>query len=451
MAITLTITDGTTPISFVASTQYVLRGGDDISETDEGVWETFEIAKVDTDANIRALIIRLQKYFALARRWTGDTIENAPITITKGSDGETARIAYLMNGDARVSASGVSSAWLGFGKAVIIVSVLRTEWEDSTANTATSGALSTNGGIYIPSLNDGDMLQRISKLVLTNNTSNTFGKIWLGIRRTRNGTAGFISKWEAELAGSLFSADTTVSADATASGSSRIGITFATTANMADRFSVTVDDVASTLFNDFSGKYLVLGRIKLSSATDEMRVRLSQGVFYSGGVYRFSTVGEVYLSAVDNGNLVYWNLIELGTINLPPADNRNGIHTVGDALKYAGILFSAERISVAGTLYVDEFILIPIDGLLTITEANVSGLLGAEMRVYTDPLGNVISYAAHGATPALVGLPAVVQSWGWPHDGGLIVVACQKNTDHELSLTTTLAFEIYPRWEQYRE
>lgn len=448
MAQTLKITDGTTEIDFLASTLFAVGEGWQSAESGlEPVWETFDLAGNITDANLRTAQSNLEKLFRQARRYIDNPVENNPVWLYFSSEGESAKRALVLDGSSRISASGRSSPLLGAGGTLMSLAIKRAPFYENTSGTAIANSgVSTLGGSWAVGSASGDVDSRISELkVTTSATVVTLTELWVGLRDVRNGTTGFISVWEAEAG--VNDVDAADAADAGASGGNRVTISFATVAGMAQRFSVRWFDVQTVgNWDDLAGDYLVLGRFKLDAITTEVRMQLRSG--WAGSTLGADVVSDVYFSAVDDNTLTNYQLHPLGRVSIPPTGNRDGVMNTN--LKNYMMQIHAERLSGSGALHFDCLALVPAERLAYINYGNINAASGGYVGMYSGP--DDLEYAVmNTATAGLIGqVEFLLENWGYPVGGGLLVVAAQENGSHTLNKTVDLAGTIYPRWRLYR-
>ena len=176
-------------------------------------------------------------------------------------------------------------------------------------------------------------------------------KVWAGIRAQRNGNTGFIPKWEAEHGTNA--TDASDIADANASNGTAVAVTFATATDMTKRLSVLWSNIATANYDHISGKYLVLGRMRLSAGTVEVATELRHGWIGAAGLE--SSLGVSFVSAVTEAGMVNYNLVPLGMADIPPTGDRDSVASgdggTNSALRSYGLSLYAERLSGAGQWY----------------------------------------------------------------------------------------------------
>ncbi len=409
----------------------------------DGIWEVIEVVSRDTDANLRTAKRKFDAIIDQARLWAAKPYEDTAVYFTWKSEGENLKKAIIFDGESEINSDGPYSPLLGetIPGAFLRLSVLRHPAYEVANDTDSDTGLSTLGGTFVPSISPaGSSPGRIASMVISDAGVPIHSKIWCGIRPTRLGTAGFISVWEAE-DGTNFT-DAADAADAGASGGNRVTISFATDTTLAKRFTLRWGQVAGGNYDDIIGRYLVLGRVKLSSAATEVAVQLRHG--WAGSTSTETIVGTTYLSAVDNSNLTDWNLVELGFVDIPPTGNRGGIFssTMDDYF----LLLYAEQLAGA-SLYFDCFVLIPAEHLVTADGGLVTSG-GGTLTFYT---GADDSQTAVGVTAAGLNYNADFSftNWEWPVEGGIMVIAAQPSTAHTIASTAAIALTIWPRFKSY--
>lgn len=446
MAKTLQITNGTTTVDLLAGNlDLAVSGWSTRTASDgEGIWEVFEIVGNAVDATLRTDKANFDELIEQARVYGRKVYESVPVLLKWGSEGETVKQSLVLDGESEILADDIYSPLLGLtgGGALMRLAIKRhPAWEVATQ---TSGAdnVSTLGGSFAISLTKyGTMPGRIASLLIDNGPTQAQRNIWCGIRPTRLGTAGFISVWEAE-DGTNFT-DAADTGDGTASDGNRVTIDFATNAALAKRFTLRWGQVTGSNFDDIIGRYLVLGRVKLSSAATEVAVQLRHG--FAGSSNYETIVGTTYLSGVDNAALTDWNLIELGVVDIPPTGNRSGIisSTVDDYF----LMVYAERLAGA-SLYFDCFVLIPAEHLFTAKGAIVDNNVNALLEAYTGPDDFQVALGVAGSGLNL-NVEFGFENWHVPIDGGLVVYASQPDGVHTLSQDVDLLLTVAPRFRTF--
>jgi len=319
-------------------------------------------------------------------------------------------------------------------------------WEEPGKYILSSAGVDDIGGTWVIGSDIGSMGQRIAKFKMEP-TGFSQAKYWAGIRDIRNGTTGFISKWEAE-DGSL-GTDASLAADATASpgaGNSKVNIDFTTFATMRNRLSIRWSQIQTVgNWDDIIGSYLLLGRLKLDADTTEIAIQIQHGWTQLGGTG--TIVGTTFLSGVDDSSLVNWNFIELGSINIPPTGNRENTITSSDDIKNYVIQLWSERISGSGELDIDCFVLIPNEHLF-VAKSPVD--INNSVDAFTGPDGYQYALGKDGTTYG--NLDFHFTDWFYSIGGGIMVIAVQQTT-RSVNLTDTadLTIELYPRWKTFRE
>lgn len=458
MAKILQITDGTDTLDLLAGVFRLADAGWQAQQSDVPTWETFTLIGSGTDAQIRSEQDKIDRLAEVAYNYVKDILEKTPVYLRIQSEGETVRRAVVMNMATQYGTESNVSALLGANSTssntviLLTLAVYRTPaFEPESATTKSTTGISTSGGKWIPPTSNAGVLdQRIATATFSSTTATAaLYKMWIGIRKVRLGLTDLQSLWECEN-GTMISADTTTAADATASNSSKVQCTFATTAALAKRFTLFWQSAATggtTPTDDIIGEYLVLGRVKLSSSSTEVRILLKHG--WQGLSYDREIAGDTYLSAVQNSNLTNWNLIELGRVKLPPTGNRDGIGEAAGDIPYIGLNVWAERMSASGTLDMDCFILIPTDYLLYLEQCYVWAS-GGPTKIYTSPLNEQYALSRTGSTGAIINTLGSFNNWFYPAGGGALIIAAQELGQHTLGWTVDITLDLYPRYKIYK-
>jgi hypothetical protein len=449
MAKVLQLYDETAAIDLLAGNIVLEEAGLSLRSADKKIWETIGLVSGATDANIRTTKAQIDDYIERAKLYIDNPVEAKGIWLYVQSEGESAKRALIYDGSTDlVSSSVFNTPLLGRDSAIFRIALLRHPyWENPSGSAVNVNGLSAWGGKGNLGTLTGTTYGRIQRALFTSSTAARLGKFWIGIRPSRHGTAQFTTVWEAE-AGTPHSPDTSVVADGTASGGSKMQTTFASVSTMYNRFEVRLSNVVGSNFSHNIGRYLVLMRCKVSSGTTQVLVRLASGWD------RFTTHTEQIIDGKTS-----WNLVEMGEIQIPPTGNRDGVMTTDDALGYFGLLLSAERLSASGTLDVDGFVLVPSEHIITGDGADVYSGNSGQLDYYTAPLYPFSEkgddqYAIFRNPAPVNGIQFVdytFTNWQYPIIGGTLVVAAEPwNAGHDLTATVNASLTVYPRWKSYR-
>jgi hypothetical protein len=441
MSAVLQISDGTTSIDLLSGNLRLKAGGLSMQTSRGLIWDTLQLQSVATAANLRTTKASLDLLLDQARKYHLRPIEKNPVWLYYRSDGEGSKRALIYDGETQLpSGDGLLGPLLTTQGVNLTLALERSNyWEADTAATPSTTAVTLFGGQWSIGNDAGQADQRISRLQISHNSGGSADRLWCGIRPTRNGTAGFVSIWEAE--DGINVTDASDSADATASGSSKVHITFSTDDSLASRFSLDWGSVVGSNPDDIIGEYLVLARMKVDSSGTEVSVQLRDGW---GNADETGIVGGVYISGSTN-----WTIFELGHVIIPPTGNRENRAGTGTVIEDYRLSLYAERISASGTLDVDCFILIPSEHFFYADKCSLSAATGA-LSIYTGPDG--YQYALQVASGGVhQNIRYSLNDWYYPVGGGLLVM-CYDLTSSGSTLTQTvdLSAELYPRYEMFK-
>lgn len=445
---------GTASVGLTYSKLQIAPSGFSYKTGDDLQWTTFDLVSTTTDEVFRQEIWKLDYLRDKALRWGSDASNSEPVNLFWTVDGETVGRRSVVNDISyEVNSEEVLNANLGIDAAKVRLAVQHNPYWESTLLSSFAGTVSDLGGTIVIPLTDTNYPSRIKYLNLTGWAGDEFWttrtKAWAGIRDYRNGVSGFIPVWEAE-AGTN-GTDTASTADANARGGTVKITSFATTTTMAKRFDVKWSQVATANYDHLTGHYLVLGRMKLSAGTVECAAELRHGWLGEAGLE--SSLGVTYLSAVTNPELVNFNLVPLGIAEIPPTGDREAIAS-GDGgasspMKSYGLALYAERLSGAGSMSFDCFVLIPADHLFIASQTAIHSSNGSSTRAYTG--NDDINYAIKHTIANLYGnIEYSFENWNVPAGGGVMVLAAQSGTIHLLSGTITASGDYYKRFRSYR-
>lgn len=445
----LDLTDGTTTINLL---NYLRRDGwKPVGESID--WDLFELADAaDAAATIRAAVIDIGQLLTKARKYRADNLSSTPVRLVYQSDGESAKQSFVLDGGVASSGENRQGPLLKDGAGLYYsLALQRTPYfENTTVTTLSATNRSAAGGVWAANSPAGEVDQRIKKLTIT--PSAELHKVWLGMRRYRNYASGFNPVWECESSsGATYASGTSQVADGGASGGTKVRVTAGAT-TLEYRFVTSLQEHQVTgPWDGYIGEYLILGRVKLASATDEVRVQLRAGTVYSSAINSATPVGDTYLSAISDSSLTGWSLVELGTVRIPMSSNRDGIGEDG-SLRSFGLMFYVEFLDPASIIDFDCIYLIPREGLMTVSQAGWGpGFLSSYLEVLTSPLDEQTGHLVYPTSPVTrLAIPTSVEGWQWPYDGGIFVFAGQAAA-HSLGVTATIAMDLLPRWRMFRE
>lgn len=431
----------------IAPSGFSYKTGDDLQ------WTTFDLVSTTTDEIFRQEMWKLDYLRDNALRWGSDATNSDPVHLFWNVDGETiGRRSIVHDISYEVNTEEVLNANLGLDAAKVRLAVQHNPYWESTLLSDIAGTVSDLGGTVVIPLTDTSYPSRIKYLNLIGWSGDGLfsdrTKAWVGIRDYRNGVSGFIPVWEAE-AGTV-ATDASGTADAAARGGTAIRISFATETDMVKRFSVKWSDIGTASFDHLTGRYLVLGRLKLSAGTVEVATELRHGWLGQAGLE--SSLGVTYLSAVTNPEYVNYNFVPLGVAEIPPTGDRDAIASTGGTaapLRSYGLALYAERLSGAGTMNFDCFVLMPADHLFIASQTAISFTNGASTRVYTG--NDDIPYAVKYSIADYYGnIEYSFENWNLPPGGGVMVFVSQAGTFHALDGTVTVSGNYFKRFRSYR-
>lgn len=439
MAASFYITDGANTVYFIGgSSKLQLRTGGWNTETisEEFTWETIELISDLLDATVRTEKKTLDLLIYKARLYAKNSLSSEAVWLYWNTDGETAKRALVVDGSTEILSDEIYSPLMGIDSIKLAVALKRKVWENTSYTNVGTTGLSVTGGTWLIGNDAGTENQRIEGAFLYVKTVDKV-KFWAGIRPLYEGATDFDPLWECEDGTNYIDASDV--ADGGASGGNKVQISFST-ATLAKRFSVTVDNVIGAGdHTHFVGKYQVLARCKVNAGTTQVRVQLRSGFFYL-----FDTETVVQDTIIDGQT--GWNLVDLGEVQFPPMGNRDG--RPDSQLEFMALTIWAERLSVAGTLDMDALILIPSEHLFT-CETSAGSLIDYGPEAYVTPTDERYAVARNNLSywgNVDYHLPP---SWEYPIGGGVMVVAAEGST-HTLTGTLNVSLWLVPRWQSYR-
>jgi hypothetical protein len=413
---------------------------------------SFQLVGVGNTPALVGEINKIEKLFENARKWNSDPLRYSSTWLRWGAKDETTsgyKRALIFEGSMSfVSPSGQNvSPFMQAGQVRINIRVTRHPfYENDVIQSDTSGGGLTIGHKYIPTaFTIGTAPARIIRMALDNTSaSGSLDNFWAGIRNNVYGASSFTPVWEAEAGTNGTDAADVV--DAAASGGNRVDITPGTT-TLVQRWSQVLSTASGSsdpaINKQYAGRYLVLGRFQLSAGSSTWGIQLRYGYTLNAGAGQIPCE-KVYFTDTS------WRLIELGEVIFPITSNRAKDFT---ALGYKeSILFSqsalflwAERISGAANLRFDAIVLIPSESIVIAKSVGV----GIADFVYIDTAENdVVEAYVDDGNSANISTRNVY--WPGGADGGVMVMAAERATEHLLSDTMRVTLNIVPRWLSYR-
>lgn len=399
-----------------------------------------------SDANIITATNVIDMLAEAAGQWKDDRLRRYAVWMEENAASETARRALVKKIVLAPRDERNMSRLLGRNSASYDLVVSRRQiWENKTGDTYTSSGLSAWGGEWTiqPGATDvGNRAGRIHTLSLTPHSgSGALGQYWFGIRETRESskTTYFQPVWELEDGQSL-SADTALGSEsgASPSGSSsnnKFVCTFATTASMAERVTITVGEalgVGVTDYDHMVGRYLVLVRAKVDASTTAY-VKLEDG-------YKFAFHQHKPVKITGTSYLLY----PIGEITMPAlayrAENAGASMVMNAALR-----IMAQRTAGSGSLHLDAIGLVPADHMVYSSIEYLTS--GQYLYIYTHA-DDTMTYLKRivGGYPESSGDKSSTE-WGLPVNGGIGVLFAQiAGTSHLLSDSVDASMSVYPRW-----
>lgn len=349
--------------------------------------------------------------------WSQDYTQEHSVWLQAQWENETnIRQARILSFDFQISASPFGEFWQNANFTEATITFERLEWEQGPSYPSSifipGGQSVIAGNLALPSgIVPGDVNGRILQMQMTGNATFKAGTVWAAFRRNLHGDPSlFVPLWQCETA-FIKSADTTISADATASNGSRLTTTFSP-ATLERKFFVFLEDITSN-YNEQRGKFLVLYRAMCSDASTVANVRVAFG---TGGLSgnNFTTLARVQVST-PFPLIKTWSLYELGVVSIPSERIPRFSPTVNNALLTRYFIgLDAERVSGSGNLYSDCFILLPVDEAFLKTDNQAVPLdSGNNWLTFQNELNDVAGYVGT-TTTANAGLEVEQRSWGIP-------------------------------------
>lgn len=430
----------------------------------EVVVETMTLFGEDEAEILISRINRVEDLLEQARLWHVDKTRTDPVWLEWEAEGENGLRRSLIYEGSLQHLSGIGiSPMIQSGVMRVTLTLSRHPlWESSSPIDlhaadyfpSISYPLSNFGGIWNLQIYGGIAPGRIAHLrVSSNNVSGAKGRVWVGIRPFHIGIADFDPVMELESAGTgsysdgELGTDASVQSDVTASGNNFVRVTFGSTEDMALRITMTMEDAVGGGLDKkgaYFGRYLVLLRYRVSSADTQAAIQLKYG--YDTGHYENE---KVYTDSGDT----YWRLLPLGEIIIPPGQVLLDVSFNLD-IRYtlASLQFQifAERVSGAGTLDLDALCLMPSDHIAMVNDYQLPQGVWF-MTLENDEVSAISNGEIGGPIQYNPNIEFSMRNFYYPTEGGVIVVAGEQDTGHDLvNNNINASISIYRRWFSYR-
>ena len=455
----------TTTIDLLGGTLQLRENGWETTDNEDGensIFETIDLLSTAGDAAILTAKANLDEILEIAKQYTKNNLRSDPVWLYFQAEGEAAKRALVKSGRSVLTTEGCLGPLLGTDRTILRVVIERVPYWENEDSLMTIKTNLHNLGDWASIGHDlGTLPQRIQQLKVTSDetgVSTDINRVWIGIRPTYKSSGGFTATWECELG---WITGGTATASGTASGGYYINNIIAdgpldNPTLMISRLHLPLGNIVTDYddYESYIGRYIVLLRCKINAASDEIALQLHHG----WGRY-FTPGTEIAGSAFLTGSAYTdWQLVELGEIEIPPTGNRDNFATTGDRLLSYALNLHAQRVSVAGNLDVDCFVLIPSEHLVTANGASLSGT-GDVGPLYfvTEPQNNQYAVCSIGntthagvLTPNMENVEFTFHDWFYPVQGGIVVVAGQATNSSNLNVDLDLEFTLIPRWRTYR-
>ena len=414
------------------------------------VIETLYLAGLGGNADIIAELGRIEDLLEKARRWPLNPVQVGGTWLEWGIDAEprvpaesgyASKRAWVYGGDLQVVApKGLPGPLMEEKIAARLALRRHGVFENLEPVTDSYTGYAFGTAYTLTGISEsGTVPGRIQKATISAGVGCDVQEYWVGIRPVNAGVNSFSPVWI--LSDGVAGTDASDITDATTFDVYRVQVTFATETGLAERVSVdTVQAHAATPeWDHWRGRYMVLVRAKVDSSTECGMV-----LHYGDRHGSQTALEEVFL---DNTS---WKLIELGEVTIPPGGYREAYEVSGDDLiKYFTFSVYAERLSGTGYLHLDSLYLIPTDcyahGIFDAEDVS-----GCELAIFTTPDDRQDARMVAYSTQYTLQGETVLSNWVLPVDPGVLVVAGQEMTQHNLLDTYDVDLTWFPRWPLFR-
>lgn len=404
--------------------------------------ENLELVGQDTVSNLIGAVNEIEEQLEAARDWHEDRMRKVSRWLEANADGESARRSLIYEGSVRYPTGIGISPLLERGTMRARVSISRHPlWEDMTGRTITLTNLSTLGGSAAIEDVVGVYPSRMSLCQVKgrNGGGGPIYRGWIGIRPAYEGTNSPQVMWEAESGGVYSSNDTSKVADAACSGGYKVQTTFATHPEMCVRAHGWGGDVP-----DDMGRYLVLGRCKVTESDTVVGVRMHIGYINDG--MDAPTGDEVWITNTA------WRLIPLTVFQMPPHPYRWDNY---DRLKSNRAFLYAERAAGTGYFELDALVYIPANHFAYFEggriQYNVEGYCPLDIYTFEDDTtGAVGTLSTAGGEFDSLAVSYSTTDFYLPVGDSTLVFAGERETQHVLDDAVDVTIKAWSRWPSYR-
>lgn len=475
MALTLTISDGTTTVDLASTTGFeVLRRWRPVVATPQGNTIPPDITDViPTYTNITTadgLAATYQALHALAERAAKYGVDSdVPVWFTRQLDTETGGLRTLVRSlsfdpDVQLGSWIDEFPRLLEGRTGAISITRHPFWErtsplDARGQTWLTSVLAGTANYSVPTAVPGDVAARVYALRLYEGPSAGLDTFWIGARTTAKvaDPTNFVGQWACPVGTIQDALDTSVVVDATASTGDSIEIDFAneTGWHSLGRFYVRIADVAGGNVEDHFGRFVVLLRAMVSAASGTAQIRLGQCVSDS---IEYQALGPIVDVTAES-----WTWHNLGVVSFPARNLRALPNALINANTYEGnnaIMLNARVKADAPVLLCDCYDLIPVDEwFVHIENAGVLGPPSDDHDAYVgvspaDEYGSVCVDVHDPLALTTTGIPPTsVDGIGIPPGSGVLVLCGGGPTGHasaDFSDTVRMSIQLVPRWLSLR-
>lgn len=447
-ALRIATKDQTTYIDLLSQSNFLLAGSwRTTHRQSEGViTETFDIVFSGTNDQIRQNVEALSKMVQRVQQWREDPLSDTSVWWEETSEGEVAdtKRSLITELDFSPSPTGRLTKLLSAGALVVSVVVTHLDVYEKTAGFGYGGSgLSTLGGKILTESTSASAPGRVYYLILSSEGSYTLTDVWIGSKplyeQVGNDVYSNLNPKQETEAGTANIGS--FIADATASGGSTWQVT-----SVPSSLSAAADwykELDETSRPYARGRYLVLARVKVNSGVVGIEMSYGEDSHTAAPV-------NIYRNEMRYISNTSWKLVELGTYRYPFHDRAfTGVPPLG--------WMSLRVMQVSGTttdLRVDCIVLIPNDYFIKGTNcnatANVLGGGHTKLVQMEDGVPIAVNYAVDLPQNRIIGAPQLSYSEDlFPWDGGVMVVAAQRSTEHVLSDLISITMIRYDRYKAY--
>lgn len=379
------------------------------------------------------------------------------------------RRALVFDGSYKIPPTRPIDQWLAHGLFLELSISRHPLWEGDTPQFISFSGLTNNGSVRKGEIGAGTMPGRIGNFILDGLSPNeALDDFWIGIKPTRlnEGISDYFDpliQFEENLD---LAFDFDAVPDPNGNQISNVNVARERWAG-GDEETIVVDFDLSWHFRHllgglptnleaqaYVGSYLVLLRARVETGTiATLRMKHGARPVGTGGQGRKFSGPTLY--SISNDEYEYF---EMGEVRLPPwnysisgLDDDASLNLIGEY----SFEFLAARSSGAGFLYLDTFVLIPTEYMISAKGTGLGGGVGTarSLRAFTLPTGENMGYQYQTETSDFAANPIDLapSNWYFPIGPVYFVYCASQAKPNTANTSVDCSMNIYPRYRSYKK